>query len=264
MVDGTGLLSAIWNGLLASTPELRWYVVAVAIALPLEAHFGSAQRVSWSERCGNVAAMLIHVVVGGLVLGLLLATPLGHGLTGFAREPRHDLLRNPFLWALASLALVDGLYYGYHRLQHAVPLLWRIHQVHHTDPAMNVTTARRTHFLERTLQYVLLFVPMLWALGWNGEGALYATGISWLFLYGAHADVRLDLGRLTPIVVGPRYHRIHHGRALASRDTNFAQVFPVFDLLGGTYRRPRDGDDDSVTGVDGCDTPYARWRPLVW
>ena len=35
------------------------------------------------------------------------------------------------------------------------------------------------------------------------------------------------------------------------------------DLLGGTYRRPRE-DDDTVTGVDGCDTAYARWRPLLW
>lgn len=263
MVDDASLLSAIWNGLPASTPELSWYVVAVAIALPLEAHFGSAQQVSWAERCGNVAAMLIHVVGGGLVLKLLLATSLGHALTGFAREPRHELLRNPYLWALASVVLVDGLYYGYHRLQHAVPVLWRIHRLHHTDPAMNVTTARRTHFLEKTLQYLLLGLPVLWVLGMNLEGALYATAVNWLFLYAGHADVRLDFGWLTPILVGPRYHRLHHGRALASRDTNFAQVFPVFDLLGGTYKRPSDGDDP-VTGVDGCDTPYARWRPLVW
>jgi sterol desaturase/sphingolipid hydroxylase (fatty acid hydroxylase superfamily) len=75
--------------------------------------------------------------------------------------------------------------------------------------------------------------------------------------------VRLDLGWLTPILVGPSYHRLHHGRSLAYQDTNFAQVFPVFDLLGGTYRRPRVGDD-VTTGVNDRDTAYARWRPLVW
>jgi sterol desaturase/sphingolipid hydroxylase (fatty acid hydroxylase superfamily) len=261
MID-TGGLSGIWNGLVAATPELSWYVVAIAFALPLEAHFGSRQPASWRERCGNVAAMLLHFGIGGLVLQLLLATSIGQGLAAYPREPRHELLRNPYVWALASVVLVDALYYGYHRLQHAVPLFWGIHRLHHTDPAMNVTTARRTHFLERMLQYLVLSLPMLWALGANLEGALLATGINWLFLYAGHADVRLDLGWLTPIVVGPRYHRIHHGRSLASRDTNFAQVLPLFDLLGGTYRRP--GDEDPETGLERCDDPWARWRPLVW
>ncbi|TMA36222.1 MAG: sterol desaturase family protein [Deltaproteobacteria bacterium] len=262
-MDAPGLLPAIWNQLLASTPELSWYVVSFAIALPLEAHFGSGEQASWSERCGNAAAMLIHFGVGGLVLQLVLTTPIGQQLAAFPREPRHELLRNSYLWALASVLLVDASYYWYHRLQHAVPLLWRIHALHHTDPAMNVTTSRRTHFLERTLQFFFVNLPMLWILGANLEGSLYATGIMWLILYGAHTDVRLDLGWLTPILVGPRYHRLHHGRSLTTRDTNFAQVFPVFDLLGGTYRRPRE-DDDTVTGVDGCDTAYARWRPLLW
>jgi hypothetical protein len=170
--------------------------------------------------------MLIHFGIGGLVLQLLVSTSVGQGLVSFPREPRLALLQNPVAWALASVLLVDAFYYGYHRIQHAVPLLWRIHQLHHTDPAVNVTTARRTHFLERTLQFLFVNLPMLWALGVNIEGSLYATGIMWLMVYGGHANVRLDLGWLTPILVGPSYHRLHHGRALAYQDTNFAQVLP--------------------------------------
>jgi sterol desaturase/sphingolipid hydroxylase (fatty acid hydroxylase superfamily) len=261
-MDAPGLLAAIESELHWG-PELGWYVVAVAMALPLEVTFGSREGASWSERLGNVAAMLIHFAIGGVALHLVLATPIGQQISAFPRGPRYDWLSNPFVWALSFVVLLDAAFYGYHRLQHAVPLLWRIHKLHHTDPAMNVTTSRRTHFAERTLQHVFVRLPVLWALGMNLEGTLYATAISWFFLYTGHVDVRIDLGFLTPILVGPLYHRVHHGRSPEIRDANFAQVFPVLDILGGTYRRPVPRED-VATGVDGCDTAYARWHPVVW
>src|SRR4029079_8395900 len=147
--------------------------------------------------------------------------------------------------------------------QHGVPLFWRIHKLHHTDPAINVTTAKRMHFLERALQYFCLSVPMFWVLGRNLEGLAYAAAINWFFLAIGHADIRLDFGPLTPVVVGPQFHRMHHSRLPEHRDVNFAQVLPLFDLLGGTYRRPGP-DEYPETGVEGCETPYARWRPLLW
>ena len=82
-------------------------------------------------------------------------------------------------------------------------------------------------------------------------------------LYFAHMDVRFPLGPVTSVVVGPQYHRIHHVRAASEQGFNFAQAFPIFDLIGGTYRRPR-SDEYVVTGVQGCDTARARWRPILW
>ena len=159
--------------------------------------------------------------------------------------------------------LVDGLFYCYHRLQHASPLFWHVHKLHHTDPAMNITTSRRTHFLERALQYFCLTVPMFWVLGMNLQGMAYAAAITLFFLYFSHADVRLDLGALTPVLVGPMYHRLHHSRRAEHRDVNFAQAFPVFDVIGGTYRRPH-WEEYPETGVEGCETAAARWRPVLW
>jgi sterol desaturase/sphingolipid hydroxylase (fatty acid hydroxylase superfamily) len=254
---------AIWHQVLGWQPEVTWYLGVFAMVFPLEVLFGSNSRATWSERFGNLSAMLIYFLIGGLVLNLSLMTPIGQWLSAFPREPRHPLLRNAYVWALTYVFLVDAAYYGYHRLQHAVPLFWRIHKLHHTDPAMNITTARRTHFLERALQYLCLSIPILWALGMHLEGMTYATLVTWIFVYAGHADVRLEIGFLTPIWVGPFYHRLHHSRLPEHRDVNFAQVFPVFDIIGGTYRRPR-WDEYPATGVDGCNTPYERWRPLVW
>lgn len=259
----SGVSAAVWNELRGAGPQVGWFAVVFAMAFPLELYFGSERKATWSERCGNFAAMSIHFLLGGVVLGLLLAAPFGRALTSYPQEPRAAWLHNPYLWALASVFLVDGLFYCYHRLQHASPLFWHVHKLHHTDPAMNITTSRRTHFLERALQFFCLTVPMFWVLGMNLQGMAYAAAITLFFLYFSHADVRLDLGALTPVLVGPMYHRLHHSRRAEHRDVNFAQAFPVFDVIGGTYRRPH-WEEYPETGVEGCETAAARWRPVLW
>lgn len=255
-------LLALRPELVGSVRELGWYAIALVLVFPLEFVVGSELRTTWSERGGNVLAMAVYFLVGGAILALALASPLGPVVNGFPRTPRLAVLQHPYVWAVASAFVTDALFYVYHRLQHALPWFWHIHKLHHTDPAMNITTARRTHFLERALQYFCLSVPMFWLLGFNLPGAALAVGLTQIFLYVGHADVRLDIGMLTPVIVGPLYHRLHHSRRPEHRDVNFAQVFPVLDIIGGTYRRPR-WEDYPETGVEGCDTRYARWRPLL-
>jgi len=262
-MDYFAVLGAIWRQVIAGTPQLGWSVLVFAVVFPLEAFFGSGQKTTWGERIGNLAAMLLHFVLGGVVLMAFFITPIGRKLAEFPREPRAELLRNPIVWAIAAVLIIDALFYCYHRIQHKIPFLWHIHKLHHTDPAMNITTSKRSHFLERALQYLCLTFPMFWALGMNVQGMTYAAMAVSFFLYAAHADIRLDIGPLTPILVGPQYHRLHHSRLAKHENVNFAQMFPVFDMLGGTYVRPGKGEYPA-TGVAGCDTAYTRWRPLIW
>lgn len=257
------VLAAVWRQNWAGVPQLGWSLLIFALVVPLEAFFGSHQKTTWGERFGNLAAMLIHFVLGGVVLTMFFITPLGRKLAEFPRAPRHELLENPYVWAFLAVFLIDALFYVYHRAQHAIPLFWHIHKLHHTDPAMNITTSKRSHFLERALQYLCLTFPMFWILGMNVQGMTYAAIAVSFWLYAAHADIKLDLGPLTPILVGPQYHRIHHSRLKQHVDVNFAQMFPLFDILGGTYVRPGK-NEYPATGVAGCDTAYSRWRPLVW
>jgi sterol desaturase/sphingolipid hydroxylase (fatty acid hydroxylase superfamily) len=256
----SGEISSQFHG---SAAQISWFLIAFAMVAPLEAYFGSERKVTWKERGGNFAAMLVHVLVGGLELGLAMATPFGRWLDAYPREPRLAVLRNPYVWAFASVFLVDAAFYCYHRLQHAIPAFWRVHKMHHTDPAMNITTSRRSHFLERALQYFCLSIPMFWALGMNLQGMALAAAVTTGFLYFGHADIRIDLGFLTPVVVGPMYHRLHHSRLAEHQDVNFAQAFPVFDIIGGTYRRPR-WDEYPETGIEGYESASARWRPMLW
>jgi len=257
------LLPRAFNDRIAAGPELFWGLAIYALAIPLEYLLGTGHRVPWAERIGNLAAMLIHFLLGGVLLFLLLANPVGIRLLQFPDQPRWEILANPFVWAFAMLFLFDGLFYVYHRLQHRSSLLWHIHKLHHTEPAMNITTSRRTHFLERPAQFVLLALPALWLLGYNPEGFTYAVVAGTFFLFFAHMDLKLPLGPLTPVIVGPQLHRIHHSADPAHRDRNFAQIFPLFDILGGTWHRPGTGEYPA-TGLAECATVRDRWRPLVW
>ena len=262
-MDYFEVLAAVWRRVLAGTPQLGWSLLVFAAVLPLEAWFGSGQKTTWGERFGNLAAMVIHFVLGGVILTLVFITPFGRSLSEFPREPRHELLQNPIIWALAAVFIIDGLFYCYHRVQHKVPVLWHIHKLHHTDPAMNITTSKRSHFIERTMQYLVLTFPMFWILGMNAQGMAYAAMAVSFFLYAAHADVRFNMGPLTPVLVGPQYHRLHHSRLAKHENVNFAQMFPLFDIVGGTYVQPGK-NEYPATGVAGCDTAYSRWRPLLW
>jgi sterol desaturase/sphingolipid hydroxylase (fatty acid hydroxylase superfamily) len=249
--------------LLEQGMEMVWALAIFALAAPVEAMLGTGAKSSMAERLGNVGAMLVNFVAGGLLLNAILATPEAASLLEFPPEPRFAAVAHPVAWALVATFLVDGIYYVYHRLQHSVPLLWHIHALHHTDPAMNVTTAKRTHFLERPIQFLLLVLPVLWLLGYNEGGSAILAVTGPFLLYFAHVDVKVSLGPLTPLVVGPQYHRLHHALDAHEQGTNFAQAFPLFDMIGGTYRRPRH-DEYVATGTEGCDTAASRWQPILW
>lgn len=143
------------------------------------------------------------------------------------------------------LALYDLWLALSHRLEHHVPALWDIHRVHHADRWINPLTVFRDNFLQiiwRGFFPILtigIFVDLDFKQG--GQAALYSQ----LFLYAwsalAHSNIRVELPWLDGILVTPQYHRIHHSDRPEHADKNFADIFPVFDMLFGSYVRPQPG-----------------------
>jgi len=137
--------------------------------------------------------------------------------------------------ALAFLVL-DALNYVLHRAMHAVPLLWRLHALHHTDLALDVSTTIRHHPLEAVFTAAIIGVAGA-VLGCSAfEVAVYGIVETLVQLIG-HADVRLanPLDRaLGTVFVTPRFHRIHHSSARAETDSNYGQVLAFWDRLFGT------------------------------
>jgi sterol desaturase/sphingolipid hydroxylase (fatty acid hydroxylase superfamily) len=156
----------------------------------------------------------------------------------------HSLaLASPLLIA-ANLLLRGFISFITHLLMHKVPLFWRVHRVHHLDTDMDVSTTVRFHPLEFFiglaigLPFVLAFGLSPWVL------ALYELLDIVVTLF-SHADLRLPprVERiLRPFVVTPGLHRVHHSTRPEETDKNFSAVFPIWDIVFGTYRTSTQGD----------------------
>ncbi len=125
-----------------------------------------------------------------------------------------------------------------HYLMHKVPLLWRLHRVHHLDTEMDVSTTVRFHPLE-FVAALLLGVPIVIGLGLSlWILLLYEIWDAAVNLF-SHANIRVPgpVNRvLRYIIVTPDLHRVHHSSWQPETDSNFSAVFPIWDIIFGTFR----------------------------
>jgi len=144
-------------------------------------------------------------------------------------------LPSPLEFVLTFL-LMDLMFYYWHLANHRVPFLWRFHNVHHTDPDLDVSTAFRFHFGEITLStgfsllQVTLIGPSAWAF------AVYQLVFQAEVLFH-HSNIRLPVGAerlLNKVIVTPRMHGIHHSQVQRENNSNFGTVFPWWDRLHRT------------------------------
>jgi len=164
-----------------------------------------------------------------------------------------NLLDVPFWFAvILSVVLMDFVIWLQHVMVHAIPLLWRLHRVHHADPDYDVTTGARFHpieiFLSMGIKFatiVLLGPPVVAVMIF--EVVLNATAMF------NHANVRLprQLDRvLRWFVVTPDMHRVHHSVEDDEANSNFGFNLPWWDRLFGTYRdQPRSGHEGMTIGI---------------
>ncbi|MEM9715270.1 MAG: sterol desaturase family protein [Pseudomonadota bacterium] len=166
-------------------------------------------------------------------------------------------------WLLAILIL-DFLIWAQHVITHRVPLLWRLHQVHHADTDMDVTTAIRFHPLEILLSMAIK-IGAVYLLG----PAAIAVILFEIILNGTamfnHSNIALPswLDRaLRWVVVTPDMHLVHHSDDRVEHDTNFGFALSIWDRLFGTYTdEPAKGTDGMTIGLQWQDEAPTR---LAW
>jgi sterol desaturase/sphingolipid hydroxylase (fatty acid hydroxylase superfamily) len=202
-----------------------------------------------AERQDGLSARTTNLVVTAIFLGF------GGWLarTTMLAGPQEHRIRDRGMVFSIALVVAYGfvqnlLYYWYHRAQHSFSFLWVIHELHHTDTAVNATTSLRTFWLEAPLQALLLAIPAHWIVGLDARATMLLPAVFTAWLIFTHSNWKLSLGFLTPIVCGPQLHRIHHSNLPEHQDKNFAQYFPCIDILFGTYWAPR-RDEFPTTGV---------------
>ena len=198
------------------------------------------ERVSWASRGRSLVVALIQIFA---------ATA---SITGVAMLNIRPLFVVPgpvtIPFALIYILITDLPFYWMHRLAHKVPLLWRLHSVHHSVREMHVLVAQQGHFLEEGVRALFQFIPLalLVKVG-PAEAPWIFLGPPLLDLF-AHANTRLHLGPLKFLLLDNRMHRIHHSIEPRHYDKNFAGISPIWDILFGTAYFPA-ADEWPATGV---------------
>lgn len=179
------------------------------------------------------------------------------------RIPRFTVLALQPLWlqAIEALLVAEFCTYWAHRWMHEVPLLWRLHKVHHSSEHPDWLAAARVHPLEGVWNKLIALLP-LFLLGFSpGITAFFGPLIA-IYPIFLHSNVRLNYGRLGYVVSSPAFHRWHHSSDQEALNKNYGGLLPLFDFHFGTahfapHKPVRFGlvDDRAPAGF---------WRQLAW
>lgn len=258
-------------------PWLVSYAAAMAFVAIVYAAFIVVERVrpvektDWSSLWLNVRlAFVLQAVI--LLLAMWLQPALSRAAGGWLPGGM-GLVKTGSLgqfWQQALLFILyllayDFFYYWLHRAQHRYDGLWAIHKLHHTETHVNVTTTLRVHWLEEVLKALVIVFPV--SLLFDATpSAGWLAAILGLWLFFVHANLRVSFGPLSWLLTSPAAHRIHHSLDYAQSNRNFAVIFPIWDILFGTYERPAAGVWPR-TGVAGESPPSfatAMFEPFAY
>lgn len=167
-----------------------------------------------------------------------------------------------------SLLLLDLALYAQHVATHAVPMLWRLHRVHHTDLDIDVTTGLRFHPAEILLS-LLYKGAVVVALGAHPIGVvIFEVMLNSSSLFN-HSNIRLSAAvdrTIRRVWVTPDMHRVHHSVLRAETDSNYGTCLSLWDRLFGTYRAQPQGDHATMLlGLEIFRAPADQklWRLLM-
>jgi sterol desaturase/sphingolipid hydroxylase (fatty acid hydroxylase superfamily) len=195
--------------------------------------------------------LLLRLVFPTATIGMaLLASERGWGILSLLE------------WSLPvsvvfSVIVLDFMIWLQHVTVHAIPLLWRLHRVHHADPDFDTTTGLRFHPLEILLSMVIKFIVII-ALGPPVVAVIiFEVVLNGMAMFN-HGNVSLPpaLDRvLRWLFVTPDMHRVHHSVEDDETNSNFGFNLSLWDRLFGTYKaQPRQGHDNMQIGIAGFES----------
>lgn len=215
--------------------------------------------VRWVNNIGIVVlnSLLLRLFFPAAAVGMaLFAQSQGWGIFNYLEV-------SGWLAIIASVIVLDLVIYLQHVMVHAVPMLWRLHRMHHADLDFDVTTGARFHPLEILLSMLIKFAAIV-VLG----PPVVAVVIFEVLLNATamfnHANARLPIALdrvLRWIVVTPDMHRVHHSVEDDEANSNFGFNLPWWDRIFGTYRhQPRAGHEAMVIGIH----KYRSLKQVAW
>jgi sterol desaturase/sphingolipid hydroxylase (fatty acid hydroxylase superfamily) len=206
------------------------------------------RKARWANNLGIfvIDALAVRLLIPTAAVGAaVLAGDRGWGLLNALALPG-------WLAVIGGFVLLDLIIYLQHVVFHHVPVLWRLHRMHHADLDIDVTTGVRFHPVEILLS-MLIKIAVVIAFGIPAMAVLiFEIALNATSMFN-HSNVALP-PRLEPIarwlVVTPQMHQVHHSIERAETDSNFGFNLPWWDRLFGTYRAaPAAGEQGVIIGL---------------
>lgn len=191
--------------------------------------------------------LVLYCFVQSYVLGVLIARLVGYvdAQTGWSRL--HLVTHWPPLVQMIFFTITHDLYiYLFHRWQHNSPVLWRLHEAHHSAKYVDWLAGVRSHSLEIFINQTVEFAPLV-LLGATPEVIVVKGAVSAIWGMFIHSNIDVRLGRLQYVFNGPEMHRWHHSNANAAHGKNYSTKFAFWDWMFGTAYFP---DRDAVRAGD--------------
>ena len=232
-----------------------WELVAPKRALTV------SKSVRWINNLGLVFlnSFIIRLVFPMAAVGVAsLAHQQGWGLFNYFET-------SFWVAVIASVIIMDFVIYIQHIMVHAVPVLWRLHRVHHADLDYDVTTGARFHTIEIILSMLIKFATIL-LLGPPVVAVIIFEVILNATAMFNHGNISLPKSvdkYLRLFLVTPDMHRVHHSVEDDEANSNFGFSLPWWDRLFGTYRdQPRAGHEGMTIGIHKYREPkQVSWLP---
>ncbi|WP_456413536.1 sterol desaturase family protein [Thiolapillus sp.] len=221
----------------------------------------ASKGVRWANNMGLVFlnSLVVRLLFPAAAVGVAaFAQAQGWGLFNYYQ------LAFP-LAVILSVIIMDGVIYLQHVMVHAVPLLWRLHRVHHADPDYDVTTGARFHPLEIILSMLIKFATILLLGPPVVAVVIFEVLLNATAMFN-HGNVKLpsSVDRvLRWFLVTPDMHRVHHSVEDDETNSNFGFSLPWWDRVFGTYRdQPRAGHEGMSIGIHKFQDPkQISWLP---
>jgi sterol desaturase/sphingolipid hydroxylase (fatty acid hydroxylase superfamily) len=234
--------------------------VAIWESLSPRRKLDTSKNLRWIS---NISVTLIGTaVVRGLFPVLAVTFAANESTMGLL----HQIPLPFFVRVVIGVLALDLIIYGQHVMFHSIPLLWRLHMMHHADLDMDVTTGLRFHPVEIVLSMgiklaaILLVGPPVLAV------ILFEILLNATSMFN-HGNIRMEAGLdslLRLFVVTPDMHRVHHSVVILETNSNFGFNLPWWDRLFGTYRaQPAAGHDDMVLGLSQFRNPQRLTLPWL-
>jgi len=185
----------------------------------------------------NIALGVMNAVIAGFLFASLV-----FAVTTWAAKNQFGVLNwlslTPITEMLIGLLLFDCWQYWWHRINHVIPFLWRFHAVHHSDAAMDASSAVRFHTVEILYSSAirLLILPLI---GLSIEHLLiYELFLLPIILFH-HSNIALPAKLdkvLRVFIVTPRIHWVHHSHIKKETNSNYASLLSVWDRFFASFR----------------------------